>query len=82
MPFYFISLGMDRKSTHPKDGNAGGPRSKIQVLVPQDYSSKPGLEVPGIPDRTIGFLLDKIAHNKGDNIVSLRLAECSVRKPG
>jgi len=64
--FYFAGHGSE---IYPPEGwECGGPGSKIQVLVPQDYC--PAREIPGIPDRTIGFLLDKIAHNKGDNIVS------------
>ena len=67
--FYFAGHGSE---IHPPEGwECGGTRSKIQVLVPQDYCSEADRETPGIPDRTIGFLLDKIAHSKGDNIVGL-----------
>ncbi|KDR74095.1 hypothetical protein GALMADRAFT_250859 [Galerina marginata CBS 339.88] len=49
-------------------GPAGDPGAKIQALVPQDYCVNPGQEVPGIPDRTVGVLLSRIAETKGDNI--------------
>lgn len=45
-------------------------RPCIQSIVPQDYCSIRGLEVPCIPDRTIGAFLRAIAKKKGNNIVS------------
>ena len=54
----------------------GGQGSKIQVIVPQDYSSKPGHEISAISDRTIGLLIDEIAHKKGDNIVRVLFLVC------
>ncbi|KAH9477069.1 hypothetical protein JR316_0010985 [Psilocybe cubensis] len=48
--------------------NTKNHNAKIQVLVPQDYCSDAGKEVPAIPDRTIGALLSNIADSKGDNI--------------
>lgn len=75
--FYFAGHGSE---IYPPEGwECGGPESKIQVLVPQDYCSEPGLEIPAIPDCTIGFLLDEIAHSKGDNIVSFLLLSVSER---
>jgi len=71
--FYFAGHGSEIYA--PEGWECGGPRERIQVLVPQDYCSNADHEIPGIPDRTIGFLLDKIAHSKGDNIVS-RLLCC------
>jgi hypothetical protein len=69
--FYFAGHG---SQILPPDGwECGGPGSKIQVLVPQDYCSTPRLKIQGIPDRTSRFLLDKIGHSKGDNIVSFFL---------
>ena len=69
--FYFAGHGSE---IYPPEGwESGGPGSKIQVLVPQDYCSDLGRTIPAIPDRTIGFLLDKIAHSKGNNIVSCLL---------
>ena len=69
-PILFYYAGHGSEIYAPEGWQCGGPGSKVQVLVPQDYCSENGLEVPGIPDRTIRFLLDKIAHSKGDNIVS------------
>ena len=69
-PILFYFAGHGSEITPPKGWECGGPGSKIQILVPQDYCSNAGHEIPGIPDRTIGFLLDKITHTKGDNIVS------------
>lgn len=45
-------------------------RHCVQSIVPQDYCSTRGLEVPCIPDRTFGALLKAIAVKKGNNIVS------------
>ena len=50
---------------------AGG--SKVQMILPQNYSAEEGSEVYGIPDRTIGALLNDLAKEKGDNIVSQNL---------
>ncbi|KDR74092.1 hypothetical protein GALMADRAFT_141828 [Galerina marginata CBS 339.88] len=47
---------------------AGGPGSKIQMLVPYDYCAEQDHEIPGIPDYVIGALIDSIALKKGDNI--------------
>jgi hypothetical protein len=42
----------------------------MQMLVPQDYRKIiEGQKVYGIPDRTIGELVNGIADEKGDNIV-------------
>jgi hypothetical protein len=68
-PILFYFAGHGSEIPPPEGWECGGPGSKIQVLVPHDYCSDAGHEIPGIPDRTIGFLLDKIAHRKGDNIV-------------
>ncbi|KAF8875731.1 caspase domain-containing protein [Gymnopilus junonius] len=46
----------------------GDSEGKRQSLVPQDYCAKPGQEIPSIPDRTFGSLVDLIAEEKGDNI--------------
>jgi len=69
-PILFYFAGHGSEISPPEGWECGGPGSNIQVLVPQDYCSNAGHEIPGIPDRTIGFLLDKIAHIKGNNIVS------------
>ena len=66
--FYYAGHGSEIYA--PEDREREVPGSTIQVLVPHDYCSESGLEVPGIPDRIIGSLLDEIAHIKGNNIVS------------
>lgn len=47
-----------------------GPQCYVQSLVPHDYCTTPGKEVPPIPESTIGCFLDNIAGRKGNNIVS------------
>ena len=70
---YFAGHG---SQIYPPSGwEYGGPGSKIQLLVPQNYSSKPGHEIPAISDSTIGLLIDEIAHQKGDNIVRVLFLE-------
>lgn len=47
-----------------------GQRSRIQAILPQDVKKDVDDEpIYCIPDRTIGALLNKIADQKGDNIV-------------
>lgn len=43
---------------------------KIQVIMPQDYSNDPENPVAPIPCRAVDKALHKVAHTKGDNIVS------------
>jgi hypothetical protein len=56
-------------------GEAAAPSSwetgdeDIQLLIPHDYEEDDKRRVDGIPDRTIGSLLEQIAEVKGDNIV-------------
>lgn len=52
---------------------------KIQMLIPFDFNVDESNKVPGIPDLTIGSLIDKIAEKKGDNIVGtfLTFEECN-----
>jgi hypothetical protein len=46
------------------------PGSKVQMILPFDYGTDQGDNiVQGIPDRTIGRLLEKMAEKKGNNIV-------------
>jgi hypothetical protein len=69
-------------STAPalKGWDAGGPR--VPMLVPYDQLCElDGKKVPGIPDRTIGALISKIAKEKDNNIVRtayIRLIPCSL----
>ena len=60
----------------PPGWEAGGPGSMIQAIIPHDYCETPGSEVPAIPDRTIGALLEGIAEAKGNNIVSNSISFC------
>ena len=54
----------------PQDWETGDLDNKIQMIVPCDVGeSKNDSQVTGIPDRTIGALLDGLAEAKGDNIV-------------
>jgi hypothetical protein len=48
--------------------------SKIQFILPHDHlcANEKGVRVHGIPDRTLGVLLERLASAKGDNIVRLR----------
>ena len=57
------SVATAPENWHTEDG-------KIQMLVPVDCGIK---DIHGIPDKTIGSLITKIADNKGDNIVCVPL---------
>ncbi|RXW18479.1 hypothetical protein EST38_g7377 [Candolleomyces aberdarensis] len=48
---------------------------QIQMIVPWDFKHRdgPNRTIQGIPDRTLGALLTKIAESKGDNIVRFYL---------
>jgi len=59
--------GHGAETNAPAGWESGG--SKIQMILPQNYSAKTGNEVHGIPDYTIGKLLGDLAKEKGDNIV-------------
>jgi len=51
----------------------GWDNSKTQMLIPYDCGTKiKGNDVHGIPDRTLGWILRKMADEKGNNIVSGR----------
>jgi len=55
----------------PPDGWEAG-NTKIQMIVPHDFGTDVDGQVNyGIPDRTIGSLLSRIAEKRGDNIVRL-----------
>ncbi|KDR74099.1 hypothetical protein GALMADRAFT_250873 [Galerina marginata CBS 339.88] len=63
---YFAGHGSEMAS--PPEWEAGSLDGKIQLIVPQDYSSTQPKQISGIPDRTISALLEKISEVKGDNI--------------
>ena len=68
-PIFIFYAGHGGETDAPVMWNAGG--SKIQMIIPHDFGAIVNdNEVYGIPDRTIGSLLDRIAKVKGDNIVS------------
>ena len=62
---YYAGHGSSMAS--PDDWECGSPDKKIQILVPQDYSPERG--VHGIPDHVLGWLIHRIAEEKGNNIV-------------
>ena len=74
-PILFYFAGHGSEIVPPIGWECDSPGRKSQVLLPQNYCSRPGLEIPVIPDYTIAFLLEKIAHSKGDNIVRFFLVE-------
>ena len=50
---------------------------EIQMLIPQDHNDIEGPKVYGIPDQTIGALINDVAEAKGDNIVWLLSINCN-----
>ncbi|KDR74065.1 hypothetical protein GALMADRAFT_250798 [Galerina marginata CBS 339.88] len=67
-PIFIFYAGHGSELLSPRPWHTGGAGSKFQVIVPQDYCTRPGREVHVIPDRTIGALLKAIADKKGNNI--------------
>ncbi|KAF8148655.1 hypothetical protein B0H34DRAFT_736447 [Crassisporium funariophilum] len=67
-PILIFYAGHGSEVPAPLGWESGSDSAKIQLLVPQDYCSAKGREIPGIPDRTIGALLNNIAEVKGNNI--------------
>ncbi|KDR74072.1 hypothetical protein GALMADRAFT_227766 [Galerina marginata CBS 339.88] len=67
-PILIFYAGHGTEHTAPSGWECGGPNSKIQAIIPQDYSHEEGRWVPVIPDRTLGALINGIAREKGDNI--------------
>lgn len=64
---YFAGHGASTRSPPGWDSIS----SEVQFVVPFDYGlTIDGVTVSPLPDRTIGVLLDRIAEEKGDNIVS------------
>jgi hypothetical protein len=72
-PILIYYAGHGSTAPTPAGWEAGGP--EIQFLAPYDcLCRKDGTMVNGIPDRTIGSLLEDLARAKGDNIVSRPIA--------
>lgn len=63
---FFAGHGAETKT--PAGWHSGDVDNKIQMIIPQDYSTKRTKQVHGIPDRTLGALINGIARAKGDNI--------------
>lgn len=68
-PILIFYAGHGSTAPKPKDWEDGGPA--IQLLLPHDYlcENEMGQMIHGIPDRTLGVLLGRLASSKGDNIV-------------
>lgn len=55
--------------------NKEGCPEKVELLLPHDYNHFPGnQENMGIPDYTLGALINKISKKKGDNIVRVPIS--------
>jgi hypothetical protein len=67
-PILIYYAGHGGETTPPAGWEAGGADSKTQMLIPQNYD---GQTVQGIPDRTMSVLLERLAREKGDNIVRM-----------
>ncbi|CCL99698.1 uncharacterized protein FIBRA_01719 [Fibroporia radiculosa] len=67
-PILIYYAGHCATSVAPTDWDTAG--AEIQLLVPYDQSDngQKGCKVHGIPNRTLGALLVRLAANKGDNI--------------
>jgi Caspase domain len=65
---YYAGHGGWKKA--PTGWQTGG-TGNIQLLIPCDYSDRPeaGDRQHGIPDRTFGALVSRLANKQGDNIV-------------
>ena len=74
-PILIYYAGHGGSTEAPMDWKTGS--KKIQMLIPQDYSDIKGREVHGIPDHTIGALVNDVAEAKGDNIVGLLFINCN-----
>lgn len=67
-PILIFYAGHGSTAETPAGRDAGSPT--IQTLVSHDtLCDDDGKTVLGLPDRTVGILLEEIARNKGDNIV-------------
>ena len=71
-PIFIFYAGHGGEVDKPKGWKAGDP--KVQMLIPHDYRPDiNGRGVYGIPDRTIGSLLSRVAEKCGDNIVRMSM---------
>jgi hypothetical protein len=69
-PILVYYAGHGGSADTPEGWEVGG-TGKIELLIPNDHSSalEGGNYKHGIPDRTLGALLSRLAKDKGDNIV-------------
>ena len=67
-PILIYYAGYGASAMTPEDWLNWNAR-KVELLVPYDHSSLDSNPIHGIPDRTLGVLLSKLAIEKGDNIV-------------
>ncbi|KAF8993487.1 caspase domain-containing protein [Cyathus striatus] len=67
-PILIYYAGHGASAPAPPSWEAGGP--EVQMLVPYDFHAidSKGHKVNGVPDRTLGVLLTRLAKVKGDNI--------------
>ncbi|KIJ56327.1 hypothetical protein M422DRAFT_239548 [Sphaerobolus stellatus SS14] len=63
---FYAGHGMEREA--PEGWESGDPNNKIQMLVPCDFNPKARSPIHGIPDRTIGTLLEGLSEKNGNNI--------------
>jgi hypothetical protein len=70
-PILIFFAGHGSTAPTPKAWEIGG--RTIQLLLPHDYlcENEKGQKIHGIPDRTMYVLLERLASEKGDNIVRL-----------
>ena len=67
-PILIYFAGHGAYAPTPPGWESGGPN--IQLLIPHDsLCNSGGKQILGIPDRTIGVILEKLASEIGDNIV-------------
>lgn len=69
-PILIFFAGHGGETDAPPGWPTGDPDKKIQMIIPQDYSTDKSAPVHGIPDRSLAALLNGIANRHGDNIVS------------
>lgn len=67
-PILIYYSGHGGTANAPVNWEAGGP--EIQILLSHDaLCEDSGREIYGVPDRTMGALLDQLSNEKGNNIV-------------
>lgn len=72
-PILIFFAGHGGETNAPYGWYSGDVDNKIQMIIPQDRNTNQKKPVHGIPDRTIGALINGIAKAKGDNIARILL---------